>query len=115
MIPIPAPFPHYVVKIPDAMQKAIQAGTVRPGQLCRVYVAHDDWCNQLAGRDPCNCNPDVRVHPDGPERQARSGPDSHGAERSGVEAINGPAATGTREEKTPPFRTVPSWSRCTPG
>jgi hypothetical protein len=30
----------------------------RPG-LHHVNVYHDDWCDLLAGRGPCNCNPDV--------------------------------------------------------
>jgi hypothetical protein len=26
-------------------------------------VAHDDWCNLLAGKGACNCNPEVTIRP----------------------------------------------------
>jgi len=60
--------PNYIPKIPVATERAIQAGIIRRGQLAHVYVAHDDWCDLLAGKGPCNCNPDVQVRPDGPEK-----------------------------------------------
>ena len=60
--------PNYISKVQAATEKAIQAGIIRRGQLSHVYVAHDDWCAMLAGRGPYNCNPDVKVRPEGPEK-----------------------------------------------
>lgn len=60
--------PNYLFKVQSATEKAIKQGIIRKGQLCHVYVSHDQWCNQLAGRGPCNCNPDVQVRPEGPEK-----------------------------------------------
>lgn len=41
----------------DALLK--QAESVEKPGLHHVTVSHDGWCNLLAGRGPCNCNPDV--------------------------------------------------------
>jgi hypothetical protein len=27
-----------------------------------VDIYHDDWCDFLAGRGPCNCEPDIMVN-----------------------------------------------------
>ena len=32
---------------------------LRPGHVYSVEVYHDDWCALLAGKGPCNCNPEV--------------------------------------------------------
>jgi hypothetical protein len=42
-----------------ASQERLAEGLLQPGQLYTVAVAHDDWCDLLAGRGPCNCNPEV--------------------------------------------------------
>jgi hypothetical protein len=34
------------------------ARTLGPG-VHHVEVRHDAWCDQLSGRGPCNCNPEV--------------------------------------------------------
>lgn len=31
----------------------------KPGTVSHISVAHDDWCDLLARRGPCSCNPDV--------------------------------------------------------
>lgn len=33
----------------------------KPGTIRHVSIAHDDWCDLLAGRGACNCDPDVRL------------------------------------------------------
>ncbi len=45
---------------------AMAAGTIRPGTLTHALIYHDDWCDQLHGRGPCNCEPDIRLVPDQP-------------------------------------------------
>ena len=32
----------------------------KPGVFV-AEVSHDDWCNLLKGKGPCNCNPDVKI------------------------------------------------------
>lgn len=34
-----------------------------PGKVYATNVYHDDWCDLLKGRGPCNCDPDVRIVP----------------------------------------------------
>jgi hypothetical protein len=29
------------------------------GRVFTEAVYHDDWCDQLAGRGPCNCEPEI--------------------------------------------------------
>jgi hypothetical protein len=45
-----------------AYEKAKAAGEIRKGDGLIMPVLHDSWCALLAGRSPCNCNPEVRVH-----------------------------------------------------
>ena len=45
--------------LPEVLKKTVQTG-VRPGQISHITVAHDDWCDLLANKAPCNCNPVVR-------------------------------------------------------
>jgi hypothetical protein len=33
-------------------------GGLPPG-VYTVDIRHDDWCDQLAGKGPCNCSPEV--------------------------------------------------------
>jgi hypothetical protein len=56
----------------EALAKGLQAladGTMTPGFVHTMDVYHDDWCDLLAGKGPCNCNPDVKPpkKPDPPE------------------------------------------------
>lgn len=32
-----------------------------PGRVLEVEVRHDEWCDLLAGRGPCNCEPEVEL------------------------------------------------------
>ena len=29
------------------------------GKVSDVWIQHDDWCNCLKGKTPCNCDPDI--------------------------------------------------------
>lgn len=50
--------PHYLNKLLSL------AGNTQliPG-IHVARILHDDWCDQLTGRGPCNCNPEVRLPP----------------------------------------------------
>ena len=49
-------------KVPAYLEALAQlAGDLRPGSVNHVEVKHDSWCDQLAGRGPCNCKPEVRM------------------------------------------------------
>ena len=48
--------PRYLKKLLEATRQA----QLLPG-VHVVNVYHDDGCDLLAGRGPCNCDPDVRV------------------------------------------------------
>ena len=48
---------NHMPKILEAMRRnAAQSGGVR-----HVSVMHDNWCSMLAGRGPCDCDPDVEI------------------------------------------------------
>jgi hypothetical protein len=51
--------PNYLAPALAAAHEALAAGRMRPGQVYTVCIAHDDWCALLAGKGPCDCNPDV--------------------------------------------------------
>jgi hypothetical protein len=53
--------PKYGRAVIDAGKKGLADGTIRPGNLYVIDVHHDDWCDLLAGRGPCNCEPEVDV------------------------------------------------------
>ena len=36
------------------------AGRIKKGTVTIADVFHDDWCDLLSGKGPCNCAPDVR-------------------------------------------------------
>ena len=38
-----------------------EASRLPPGRTYHVNVRHDDWCDILAKRGPCNCNPEVQT------------------------------------------------------
>ncbi len=43
------------------LMEAAKLNPPRRGTVCHVSIAHDDWCDLLAGRGPCNCDPEVQV------------------------------------------------------
>jgi hypothetical protein len=51
----PSVIPAYL----EALERL--AGDLKPGTVQHVEVKHDAWCDQLAGRGPCNCRPDVSL------------------------------------------------------
>ncbi len=53
------------MKIPNwvgALIRHNEAVKTPPG-FHHVDVLHDDWCDQLSGKGPCNCEPDIRSGP----------------------------------------------------
>jgi hypothetical protein len=46
-----------------ALADALACGDFRPqpGEVYAASIHHDDWCAFLAGRGPCDCNPDIEV------------------------------------------------------
>lgn len=53
--PPPRDVPRYLAAL------AQLTGTLKPGTVNHVEVAHDPWCAQMKGTGSCNCNPAVRV------------------------------------------------------
>jgi hypothetical protein len=49
----------YVQAVLAQHEAARARGDILPGRAYSVEVRHDHWCALLAGRGPCNCNPDV--------------------------------------------------------
>lgn len=43
----------------------IAANPPRPGSMVRVVVQHDPWCDWIARRGVCNCDPNVLFMEDG--------------------------------------------------
>jgi hypothetical protein len=41
------------------------AAQIPRGSLEDIDIYHDDWCDLLANRGYCNCNPDVKLRPKG--------------------------------------------------
>ena len=52
--------PKYADAVIAAALEALDKGTMKPGSVWTINVRHDDWCQLLAGKGPCNCNPEVR-------------------------------------------------------
>lgn len=46
--------PNY---IPDLLRLAAD---LAPGEVHHMTVYHDDWCRELAGTGPCNCQPVIK-------------------------------------------------------
>lgn len=44
-----------------AIQKAIDEGKVKPGQIHLLHDMHDDWCDFLNRKGECNCDPIVKL------------------------------------------------------
>jgi hypothetical protein len=50
--------PRYAGPVIGPALEAVGAGTLAPG-LYEVVVRHESRCDLLAGRGPCNCDPEV--------------------------------------------------------
>ena len=51
-------------KVPVYLEDVVrvaQEGELLPGGVTHVEVRHEPTCDQLNGRGPCNCQPDVRL------------------------------------------------------
>ena len=48
---------NYFSKVIEALAK----NPLKLGAVNHASIAHDDWCNLLAGIGPCNCNPEVTM------------------------------------------------------
>jgi hypothetical protein len=46
--------------IPAILKAITQAGGIKPGGLYHIDIQHDDDCDLLSGKGPCNCHPTVR-------------------------------------------------------
>jgi hypothetical protein len=55
----PQALPNYAPKVLAVSEQALADGTIRPGQFYSLDVLHDDWCDLLTGKGPCNCDPEV--------------------------------------------------------
>jgi hypothetical protein len=42
------------------LKKALDAGTIQPGDVALASVAHDSWCSIHRGRE-CNCDPEITL------------------------------------------------------
>lgn len=51
----------YEKKVERMICQAYAEGKVKRGCAYIVNVAHDDWCDLLKGRGPCNCNPTIHL------------------------------------------------------
>ncbi|GEM_PF-1560344 len=49
----------YAARVLRRAKDALAAGQLQAGQVYAVRVEHDEWCDLLAGKGPCNCNPIV--------------------------------------------------------
>jgi hypothetical protein len=47
---------NYLIKLIETLRR----NPVGPG-VNHVGIAHDDWCNLLSGKGPCNCDPEVQL------------------------------------------------------
>jgi hypothetical protein len=47
---------NYLPKLIEALQHYPVGQGVN-----HVSIAHDDWCNLLSGKGPCNCDPEVQI------------------------------------------------------
>lgn len=49
--------PRYIRKL----LRELQNRQLPRGEISHAHVYHDDWCDFLNGRGPCNCNPEIRI------------------------------------------------------
>jgi hypothetical protein len=45
-------------KLPKYADLVMQV-PVKAGEIKSIQVLHDDWCDLLARKGPCNCNPEI--------------------------------------------------------
>jgi hypothetical protein len=50
--------PKYAGPVIEQGLAGLDNGTMTPG-LYEITVRHDSWCDLMAGRGPCNCDPAV--------------------------------------------------------
>jgi hypothetical protein len=50
---------NYVTPLLAAAEAALANGTVQGGKFYHIDTRHDDWCDLLAGKGPCNCDPEI--------------------------------------------------------
>jgi hypothetical protein len=43
------------------LQEGLKSNPVWPGSVNHVAVLHDEWCDLLTGKGPCNCNPEIEI------------------------------------------------------
>jgi hypothetical protein len=43
----------------EAYDQYVADGRIRPGEPVELGIGHDGWCDRLAGKGPCNCEPVV--------------------------------------------------------
>jgi len=55
--------PRYAADVEKVARRALDEGRTVPGNVYLIDVVHDGWCDLLAGKGPCNCNPEVRGEP----------------------------------------------------
>jgi hypothetical protein len=51
--------PRYAGAVIGVGLEALDTGKLKPGVYV-IPVRHDGWCDLLAGKGPCNCDPEVR-------------------------------------------------------
>jgi hypothetical protein len=51
--------PNYAAAVERALLAALADGALVPGRVSTVEIRHDDGCALLAGRGPCDCEPEV--------------------------------------------------------
>ncbi len=51
--------PNHVPAVLKAAERALARGKMEPG-LYVVRVRHEDWCDLVKGKGPCNCDPSVQ-------------------------------------------------------
>ncbi len=39
--------------------KRVAAENIKPGRVYDLNILHDDWCDLINGKGPCNCEPTV--------------------------------------------------------
>jgi hypothetical protein len=48
-----------MTKQPNYLPKLVAAAIQQKPGLNHVFIAHDERCDLLKGKGPCNCNPEV--------------------------------------------------------
>jgi len=43
------------------LREKLTTNPTRPGTVNHVAVLHDDWCDLLSRKGPCNCDPKLQV------------------------------------------------------